>query len=211
MNPPPHRAGQSLAVADEQATDVIANDIDRDIDRTQPGWLLQSVLQLEPELRGWLLRHLMQGLEVDDVIQETYAILSGLQDTTHIQQPRAYVYATVRSLLQQHLRRGRVVSFENVAEIERLDLPHDERSPERHAIADQELRMIGASIAALPPRCREVFVMRKVEGLSQREIATRMGISENTVEKHIVKGLRLIMQQRAQRRPACALAGATHA
>src|SRR3546814_4651055 len=69
-----------------------------------------------------------------------------------------------------------IVAIEAVAEIDRLDIEHDERSPDRHAMAGLELRRIGALIAALPAKCREAFVLRKVQGLSQREIAGRMQI-----------------------------------
>ncbi|MET0288827.1 MAG: sigma-70 family RNA polymerase sigma factor [Pseudoxanthomonas sp.] len=165
----------------------------RALDRQRTAWLAAHVLPHEPELRGWLARHRVRGLEVDDVIQETYAILSGLAEVGHITQPRAYLYTTAQSVLLQHVRRARIVSIETVAEIERLDISSDELSPERHAIAGQELRRIGQALATLPDKCRQVFVMRKVEGLSQREIALQLGISENTVEKHVVKGLKLLM------------------
>src|SRR3546814_7806676 len=112
----------------------------------------------------------------------------------HIREPRAYLFTTARSVVLQHGRRSRIVAIEAVAEIDRLDIEHDERSPDRHAMAGQELRRIGALIAALPAKCREAFVLRKVQGLSQREIAGRMRISENTVEKHVGKGLRLLMR-----------------
>ena len=58
---------------------------------------------------------------------------------------------------------------------------------------DGELARIGALIDSLPDKCRQAFVLRRIEGYSQREIAQRMQISENTVEKHICKGIRVLM------------------
>src|SRR3546814_12183153 len=104
-----------------------------------------------------------------------------LPGVAHIREPRAYLFTTARSVVLQHVRRSRIVAIEAVAEIDRLDIEHDERSPDRHAMAGQELRRIGALIAALPAKCREAFVLRKVQGLSQRAIAGRMRISANTV------------------------------
>ncbi len=156
-------------------------------------WLATQILPHEPALRRWLRKHAPGNVDCDDVIQETYAILAGLGEVAHIANPRAYLFTAAQSVLLQQVRRARIVSIESVAEIERLDITQDERSPERHAIAGQELRRIGEALAALPDKCRQVFVLRKVDGLSQREIAARLGISENTVEKHIVKGLRLLM------------------
>ncbi|MBB4606289.1 RNA polymerase sigma-70 factor (ECF subfamily) [Xanthomonas arboricola] len=163
------------------------------IDSQRAAWLATQVLPHEPALRRWLRKHAPGNVDCDDVIQETYAILAGLGEVGHIANPRAYLFTAAQSVLLQQVRRARIVSIESVAEIERLDITQDERSPERHAIAGQELRRIGEALAALPDKCRQVFLLRKVDGLSQREIAARLGISENTVEKHIVKGLRLLL------------------
>ena len=51
------------------------------------------------------------------------------------------------------------------------------------------IRRLAELIDDLPPKCREAFVLRKVRGLSQREVAAAMSLSENTVEKHIGKAL----------------------
>ncbi|CAG2098326.1 RNA polymerase sigma factor [Xanthomonas arboricola] len=171
------------------------------IESQRAAWLATQVLPHEPALRRWLRKHAPGNVDCDDVIQETYAILAGLGEVGHIANPRAYLFTAAQSVLLQQVRRARIVSIESVAEIERLDITQDERSPERHAIAGQELRRIGEALAALPDKCRQVFLLRKVDGLSQREIAARLGISENTVEKHIVKGLRLLMA-RMGRTPA---------
>lgn len=170
-------------------------------------WLAARVLPHEPALRAWLSRRLGAGLEADDVVQEAYAVLVGLDDVSHVRDPRAYFFATARSVVLQHVRRSRIVAIEAVAEIDRLDIDHDERSPDQHALAGEELRRIATLIAALPARCREAFTLRKVQGLSQREIAARMKVSENTVEKHVGKGLRLLMRSLGGDRGAAGNAG----
>ncbi len=156
-------------------------------------WLAEHVLPCEPTLRAWLQRRLPVHQDVDDVIQETYAILAALEDVSHVRQPRAYVYSVAQSVVLQQLRRAQVVSIEAVAEIERVAASGEEACPERTASSRQELARIGALIDSLPDKCRQAFVLRRVEGYSQREIAQRMQISENTVEKHICKGIRVLM------------------
>ncbi len=156
-------------------------------------WLAEHVLPCEPTLRAWLQRRLPVHQDVDDVIQETYAILAELADVSHVRQPRAYVYSVAQSVVLQQLRRAQVVSIEAVAEIERVAASGEEACPERTASSRQELARIGALIDSLPDKCRQAFVLRRVEGYSQREIAQRMQISENTVEKHICKGIRVLM------------------
>lgn len=161
--------------------------------RERATWLAEHILPCEPALRDWLRRRLSLRQDVDDVIQETYAILAGMADVSHILQPRAYVYSVAHSVVLQQLRRAQVVSIEAVAEIDRVAIVGDEVSPERMASSRQELARIGALIESLPDKCRQAFVLRRVEGYSQREIAERMNISENTVEKHICKGIRILM------------------
>jgi len=161
-------------------------------------WLARDVLPHEPALRAWLRRRPSRGLEVDDIVQETYAVLAQLESVAHIHNPRTYVFSVAHSIILQHVRRMRIVPIETVAEMERLSIYSDEASPERRVADYQELRQIAQLIAGLPGKCREAFALRKVEGLSQRQAAERMGVSENTIEKHIGKALRLLADAMAR-------------
>ncbi|CAN5312558.1 N/A [soil metagenome] len=156
-------------------------------------WLASNALPHEPALRAWLARRPLAGLEVDDIVQETYAILAALERIDHIQTPRTYMFEVAKSVVLRSLRRSRVVAFEALAEADGLDPPSAEPSPETMAADRQELGRIAALIAGLPTKCREAFTLRKVHGLSQREVARRMGVSENTIEKHVGKGLGVLM------------------
>ncbi|WP_427789060.1 RNA polymerase sigma factor [Brevundimonas diminuta] len=156
-------------------------------------WLGQHVFPHEAQLRNWLSRRTLSGFEVDDVIQETYAVLAGLERVDHIRNPRTYMFEVAKSIVLQALRRSRVVTFDALAEMaDGMSLPNAEPSPERIVADRQELGRVAALIAGLPPKCREVFTLRKVQGLSQKEVAGRLGISENTVEKHVGKALLIL-------------------
>ncbi len=161
-------------------------------------WLARHVLPCEPRLRRWLSRRVALPHDVDDVVQEVYAVLAALPDVGHINEPGAYLFTTANSIVLQHLRRSRIVSIEALADADGRGIPDDGATPERLASSHQELRRVGRLIRQLPEKCREAFVLRRVEGLSQREIAARMRISENTVEKHICKGIRLLMEAMKQ-------------
>jgi RNA polymerase sigma factor (sigma-70 family) len=160
-------------------------------DRT--AWLARHIIPHEPALRAWLRRRRVDGLETDDIIQETYAVLAGLAAVEHIDSPRAYAFQTARSVILRHLRRARIVRIDAIGDMDLLATALDEPSPERQVGARQELRRVSALIADLPAKCREAFTLRKVDGLSQRDVAQRMGISESTVEKHIGRALRTLM------------------
>jgi RNA polymerase sigma-70 factor (ECF subfamily) len=133
------------------------------------------------------------GLDPDDIIQEAYSIFAGMESVADIRAPRAYLFQVARSIVTQHIRRARIVSIHAVDDIAKLDHPDDGASPEQVAIDRDELRELACAIAAMPARTREAFVLRRVKGLSQRDIASRMQVSENTVEKQISSGLRFLV------------------
>ncbi len=158
-------------------------------------WLARAVLPHEPVLRAWLARQGWPGIDTDDLVQESYAILAGLAAVDHIDNPRAYLFRTAHSLALQQIRRARIVSIQTVADLEALEVASDTPLQDGIVSDRQELQRLADAIAALPARCGEVFRRRKVDGLSQREVAQAMGLSESTVEKHMGKAVRLLMDR----------------
>lgn len=156
-------------------------------------WLARNILPHEPALRRWLQGSMSVSADVDDVIQEAFARLSSLDSIAGIQNPKAYFFQTAISIMRQEVRRARIVTIEAVTDLDRLEVEASDATPDRHAELRQDLHRVMEAIEALPQRCREAFILRRVHGLSQREIAQKLQISENTVEKHIGRGLRQIM------------------
>jgi RNA polymerase sigma factor (sigma-70 family) len=159
------------------------------VDRQRTQWFLRSILPHESALRGWLSRAVPSGVDPDDVIQEAYTILAELETVDGIRFPRAYLFQVARSVIMRHVRRARIVSIHSVDDLERLGHPDDAASPEQQTIDRDDLRQLARAIAAMPPKTREAFVLRRVRGLPQREIAARMRVTENTVETHISRGI----------------------
>ncbi|MGY0561265.1 RNA polymerase sigma factor [Luteimonas sp. A277] len=171
-----------------------ACDLDTPLPAGRAAWLAERILPHEPALRAWLGGRLaLPAQDVDDIVQESYAKLAGLADVEHVREPRAYLYTVARSLVHQHLRRAQVVAIETMAELDGLGVHAPNASPERFVSSRQQLALAQRLLAGLPTRCRQVFRLRRIEGLSQREISTRLKISQSTVEKHMVKALRLLM------------------
>src|SRR5579862_419074 len=156
-------------------------------------WIAVHILPCERELRGWLRQRLgrLSGYEIDDVVQEAYARI-WQADLSAVHNARAYLYATVRHLLSEYLRRSRIVPIELLGEIEGLNLISDEPGPDRLIAAHQELERLLAIVARLPARCRRAFELRKFQGLSHREVAQHMGLSEKTIENHLTRALAAI-------------------
>ncbi len=155
-------------------------------------WLSRYVLPHEPALRSWLRRRRVAGLDVDDIVQETYARLAAKESVADVRDPRTYTFQTAQSVILTFLRRSRIVSIRSGEDLEEWAMALDV-SPERELEGVDELQRLGEVIASLPDKCREVFILRRVDGLSQREVALRLGVSEGTVEKHMARGIRHLM------------------
>src|SRR5690606_23751889 len=117
-----------------------------------------------------LRRRLPDDLEVDDVIQESYAKLATLEDISGIRNPRAYFFQIARSVILMHVRRSRVVSIQTVEQIEQLSVASDDPGPDVQASDRQQLHMLAAMIAALPKAARAAMTLRLTHDLSHREI-----------------------------------------
>jgi RNA polymerase sigma factor (sigma-70 family) len=159
-------------------------------------WFAREVLPHEADVRRWLSRR-VRGLpdcHVDEIVQEAYARLWAA-GTDRIVNPRAYFFVTARHVVGEVLRRLRVVSIETIADIDSLNIADEDVGLERRISGREEIERVQHMLAKLPPKCREAFELRKFAELSQKEIAQRMQLSESTVEKHLVKALRLLMSE----------------
>lgn len=161
-------------------------------------WFVQEVLPLEGVIEGFLRRNWRDPDEVADLRQEVYARVFDACATFRPESTQAFLLTTARNLLIDRARRAQVVSFESYAEIEALPQSVEELGPERHVSARSALRVLQAALEKLPARCRQVIELRKIEELSQREVAARMGITEDTVERQVSKGVRALADAMAE-------------
>ena len=155
-------------------------------------WFVHEILVHEEALMRFLQRHWPHRDELPDLRQELYARVYEAASKALPQQPKAFMFATARHLLADRVRRSKVVSIEPMGDFEPSLVLVDEVSPERWCGGRQALRRLADAFDRLPDRCREVVWLRRVEELSQKDVASRLGISEKTVEKHIAKGMRLL-------------------
>jgi RNA polymerase sigma-70 factor (ECF subfamily) len=156
-------------------------------------WVAEHIVPYEPRVRAWLRRWHVSPEDADEILQDSYCRIALLESIDHIDRPIAYFFSIVRNLLARRHRRQRIVSLELIAEVDAF-----QDSPDR-ALEDQMSdrlmyeKIIGL-IDALPPRCREIVRLRKLEDWPQKRIAAHLRISEKTVEAQIRIGLRAIRE-----------------
>ena len=113
-----------------------------------------------------------------------------------VEHGRASLFNIARNLIIAEARRDKIVSFEQIADLELLQ-SHTNTEAQLHA--RDELRWLQEVLPQLPRQCRRVFHMRRVQDKSMREIAEELSLSVSTVEKHLAKAVQLIMRARWQR------------
>lgn len=158
-------------------------------------WFVEEVLPLEGMLTRTLRRQWRRGDDVADLRQDIYLkVYEAARRDGFPENPRAYLFAVARNAIIDRARRLQVVDIEVAADADLSDRLVDEQSPETIVSSRRELRNLEQAIDSLPTRCREVIVLRKVEGFSQKEIAEKLGIAVGTVEKQITIGIRSLAE-----------------
>jgi RNA polymerase sigma factor (sigma-70 family) len=142
-------------------------------------------------LRRYLARLLGNSTEAQDVAHDAYLRVYPKVEDASAQNPEAVLYTTARHLAFNQLKRRRIAPF-----APGVTDPETAASPQpgvaQQVMARQELHSLEQAIAQLPTGCRAVLLLRKLELLSHREIAQRLGIAISTVEKQHARALRLL-------------------
>ncbi|HEY5238561.1 MAG TPA: sigma-70 family RNA polymerase sigma factor [Rhizomicrobium sp.] len=181
------RPDNSRGGAEGQLSDVqsIASAVD--------AWFAREVLPLEAILMEYLHHNWRNTSDIKDLRQDVYIRVCEAARQKFPDRPKQFLFAIARNLLIDRVRRGNVVPIEAAADLDALEVAADAPGPERTIIARDELRQLQAALDRLPPRCREVVMLRRVEGLSRSEIAHRMGVTEGTVSQHLEHGIRALV------------------
>lgn len=155
-------------------------------------WFSREVHPHDVALRAWLRSRFPTLGDLDDVVQETYSRVIKLRARdplrTHAIKPLLFTMA--RNLALDLLRRREIVSTEPLP-VDEVSTFADETPGVSEIVSRrQELALLAEAIQSLPERCRQILTLRKIYGLSQKEIASQLGISEHTVEAQVGIGVR---------------------
>lgn len=153
-----------------------------------------SILSIFMSARKALVRvvsRIVPPREIEDIVQETYVRICQIEKKEKINQPRSFLLKTARNLAIDHLKRADVRLGEATDDIDDIDLFEALDDPVYQQVASsEEFSRYCEAIRLLPVQCRKVFVLKKVYGYSQKEIAQQLNISESTVEKHVAMGIK---------------------
>lgn len=155
-------------------------------------WFVREILVHEQALERYLRRCWPHADDWHDLRQDTYVRVYEAAAKALPGAPKSFLFAIARNLMADRIRRTKVVSIFTVGDFDSLNVLVEDVSPERQFSGRQALARLAGAFDRLPDRCRETVWLRRVEGLSQKETAQRMGVGEKTVEKHLAKGMQLM-------------------
>ena len=145
--------------------------------------LAKAIERCYGELRSYARLKVGDDAIAEELVQEACLRLVTTRNGVPFN-PRAYLYRILANLVTDHHRRKARFNSKFVHS-DAVDAADDRPDAERELIARQRLAILVQAVAELAPRCRECFVLRRFEGLSHGEIADRMNITRNAVEKHL--------------------------
>jgi RNA polymerase sigma-70 factor (ECF subfamily) len=154
-------------------------------------WFNTEVRPNEPALRAYLQKRFPLLSEQDDLVQEAYTRVLRAKRDRRLTCPKAFLFTVTRNLAIDMFRRSRrTAAHEPISEL--TEMPALEQSSDTVDSLEHQYRLevLIEAVASLPERCREVMMLRHLDGLAYKEIAERLGISPNTVKVHMVKGVR---------------------
>lgn len=158
-----------------------------------PTGLLSAFLDFRDVLAR-LIARIVRTQDVDDILQETFIRTYVASRKTQIRHPRAFMLRTARNLALNQVTSAHYTRMKHTEDFSSSSVNTATETLECQLESRERFLDFCRAVRQLPPQCRRVFVLKKVYGLSQREIAQYLDIAESTVEKHVAKGLLACMQ-----------------
>jgi RNA polymerase sigma factor (sigma-70 family) len=152
-------------------------------------WFANEVQPHEGLLRNYLKRNFPAVRDVDDVVQDSYLRIWKTKTESPIQSAKAFLFKVARHLAIDLVRRQRVSPLRTVRDLDALSVIEDKPTAADVLSLEEKTRLLADALAALPDRCRTIVVLHKLEGLSQKEVAQRLGLSLRTVEVQVARGV----------------------
>jgi len=154
-------------------------------------WFELEIAPYEENLRAWLKKKFPAVKNCDDIMQEGYLRVINRQRLKPIQFPKAFLFTICRNLAIDVLRTRKIVSFENLRAIELESVLASGENQVREKLSEKEnSSIVWEAIDQLPKKCRTIFILRKINDYSLREIAQKMNLSNKTVEVQISIAIR---------------------
>lgn len=152
-------------------------------------WFNDEVHPHDAQLKSYLRSRFPAVRDLDDVVQESYLRIWKAAAREPVKSARAFLFLVARRVALNFLRKERNAPFDAYGEVAASRVLVDEPNAREAAILKERIDLLADALMSLPPRCREITVLHKVKGLTQKEVAAQLGLSERTVETQVRNGV----------------------
>lgn len=153
-------------------------------------WFAQEVEPHASSLKAYLRGSFPSVRDLDDVVQESYLRIWKARSSHPIDSARAFLFTIARRLAIRTVRKDRAAPLEFTGDALFSRAIDESPNPAEALNYREKVALLAEALIVLPPRCRDVVVLRKLQRRSQREVADRLGLSERTVENQLARGIR---------------------
>ncbi len=160
----------------------------------KPLSIQEIIRQHHSALVAWLVPRIRVPEDAQDIAQETYVRMMKYEQSTEIQSPVALLHRIAINIAHDLDRQQRVRHYHQHDDVDELAIADESAPMERVLAGERSYRRVCLAIESLTPRCRQVFMLSRANGLSYPQIASHCGISIKMVEKHISHALFVCMQ-----------------
>ncbi|MBK1880027.1 RNA polymerase sigma factor [Pelagicoccus mobilis] len=167
----------------------------------QADWYAENLAPHEPMIRGWLKSRYRDEIEVDDIVQEALFRVLRENRKSPLKAPKAFFFAVARNLAVDRVRRNKVITCGSLWDGDALEVLDESERVEEVVARNHERELLTKAIQQLPERCRQVFTLAKVYGMSHKQIGKELDISSHTVAAHVATGLAKCMKFMKQHAP----------
>jgi RNA polymerase sigma-70 factor (ECF subfamily) len=154
-------------------------------------WFRATILPHQGALRGYFARRAPAQLDIDDITAEALVRCYSNPNWRSVVDGRRFLFKVAQNYILDEVRRQKIVRFEELTALQ-AELADESPLPDEIAGARKDLEQLRRAIEQLPPRCRNVFILRRLHNLAPKEIAVQMGLSVSTVEKHLARAIVLL-------------------
>ena len=153
-------------------------------------WFVEEVHPHDAQLKAYLRNSFPSVRDVEDVVQESYLRIWKSRAAQPIHSAKAFLFTVARHVALNLVDRQRSSPVSGVGDLAALPVMEDRPGVAEAAGTSEKVRLLVQALATLPPRCREITVLRKLKGVPQKEVAAQLGLAEKTVEEQVARGVK---------------------
>ncbi len=156
----------------------------------QTRWFSDEVHPHEPALRAYVRNQFPAIRDVDDVVQESFMRVWTARTKQPIVSAKAFLFRVARHVAIDLARRSKSSPISETRDSGELNVLEDGPGVVDIVSTQEKTLMVAKALRALPARCREVVILRKLKNVPQAQVAILLGISERTVETQLARGMK---------------------